>query len=139
MPVMKDIQIASLERRIIARTIDFFLVYGVSLGLADIGRILDVFFITQVEVNLLLWIVLLSYEFFCVIICGNTLGKATMRLTIISLQSEQLTQTQVLYRVLSLLIPFESIIGLFTPQQQCLHDLLAQTVVVQNDENLVHE
>lgn len=54
-----------------------------------------------------------------------------MSISIVSLLDKPLMFNQLILRVVSMVIPFEFFLGLFTRYQQCLHDVVAKTVVVE--------
>lgn len=123
------VKIAPFEKRIVARAIDFSIIYFLTLVCADIVTFIH--FSMPLPLNYLFWSFLLLYEFIFLFLYQRTLGKMVMGLSIVSLLDKPLMLNQIILRVVSMAIPFEFFLGLFTRYQQCLHDLVAKTVVVE--------
>jgi len=131
-----DYEIGGLGERIVARIIDIaifipFLFVGVFLGISDAKAFIIIFFAV-------IGIVFVFYDLFCeVFFNGQSLGKRTMKIRVISLDGARPKFSQFLLRWLFRIVDFSMTGGLcalitaaVTDNGQRVGDLVAGTVLI---------
>ena len=76
------------------------------------------------------------YEFYFLTTTGQTFGKKALGLTVLSTQGTIIRFDGAIKRIIIGVIPLEFIACFFTSKKQCLHDIFADTVVVDKPESI---
>ena len=136
--------LAPIWKRGAARLIDYFLinlviglplgwamrVIGGETGLSSLpsGHALFIGFFSHQSLirGVINWI----YEAYFLTTTGQTIGKRFLGIVVISEKGKIITPDKALLRIIVGLIPLEFVLCFITRRKQCLHDLLAQTVVI---------
>lgn len=71
-----------------------------------------------------------AYEAYFLTTTGQTIGKMILGIMVVSERGRIIGLNKALVRLASGFVPLEFVLCLITARKQCLHDLLAQTTVV---------
>lgn len=128
---------ASFLKRFMAIIIDWFILLSISIV---VNRFIFLGWIISLLINCI------YYTFFLASVARATPGKYLMKISVMTISGERLTNKAAFIRYLSsiasaALLCFGYVLALFTEKKQTLHDLLAGTIVVEEtftpDEGLL--
>ena len=133
------LRLSSIGKRGIARIIDLLIIYPLFTWLFSFGTgyfsraspdSFGIPFFGDLAITFFPWLVTIGYEVYFLSTSGQTIGKKLFGLVVVSEEGKIINSTRAFLRALLRSVPFEWLFCFFTPHKQCLHDLVAKTVVV---------
>ena len=133
---------ASFDQRLLASMMDWFFVFGACL----LPALMAAFFVSDqqsrivIALSLLVIVPVVKLVYHIIMECSakrGTFGKQILRIKVCDLQGNQISLGRSLWRNVAKIFPVMTVFigylfAFFNKQQQCLHDMLAGTLVMKD-------